>query len=369
MAHDFQRPGLPYDNEALQNDKRYQIITRTNNRPATDVMIDTDFNYLIDAVRQLDVDISGINAGILTGSDIPGNANFLPTTDGAGNISWVDISDENVRDESISASKLIPQTITDNELMDASVVADKIAPNAITTIKILDANITTAKIADGAITEDEIDDNAVTTVKIADANVTTSKIADANVTTVKIADANVTTSKIADANVTTDKILDANVTTSKIVDKAVTADKIADHTITPAQIDPTLLTGAAVKADQKSGTSITTFTNPAVQQFHPSAAKFWCTFDGTLAGTNAPTSGYNVVSVTRSTAGEYIINYITPFTSAEYSVLPSSYSTLTTVTIGVMARTTNSTTIQIFKIANSAGIDQPYVSVVGFGLQ
>ena len=349
MAHDFQRPGLPYDNEALQNDKRYQIITRTNNRPATDVMIDTDFNYLIDAVRQLDVDISGINAGILTGSDIPGNANFLPTTDGAGNISWVDISDENVRDESISASKLIPQTITDNELMDASVVADKIAPNAITTIKILDANITTAKIADGAITEDEIDDNAVTTVKIADANVTTSKI--------------------ADANVTTDKILDANVTTSKIVDKAVTADKIADHTITPAQIDPTLLTGAAVKADQKSGTSITTFTNPAVQQFHPSAAKFWCTFDGTLAGTNAPTSGYNVVSVTRSTAGEYIINYITPFTSAEYSVLPSSYSTLTTVTIGVMARTTNSTTIQIFKIANSAGIDQPYVSVVGFGLQ
>ena len=87
MPHNFQRPGLPYANEALQNDNRYQIITRANQRPATDIMLDTDFNYVIDGLRQLDIDIAGVEAGILPGSDDPANANFLPTTDGEGNIS------------------------------------------------------------------------------------------------------------------------------------------------------------------------------------------------------------------------------------------------------------------------------------------
>jgi microcystin-dependent protein len=206
MAHNFQRPGLPYANEALQNDNRYQIITRANQRPATDIMLDADFNYVIDGLRKLDIDIAGIAVGILPGSDNPDNANFLPTTDGAGNISWIDIADLNIRDNSVAGSKLFAQTITSRELGNAETTADKLAPNSVTTIKVLDFNITANKLAPQSVFTDKIVDLNVTAAKLAVDSVPTDKIVDLNITTAKIADANVTTPKIADANVTLTKL-------------------------------------------------------------------------------------------------------------------------------------------------------------------
>lgn len=38
-------------------------------------------------------------------------------------------------------------------------------------------------------------------------------------------------------------------------------------------------------------------------------AHAWCVFDGTTAGTNAPTAGFNVTSVTRNAAGDYSVNF------------------------------------------------------------
>lgn len=197
MAHDFQRPNLPHATESLQNDKRYQIITRSNNRPATDVMLDTDFNYVIDGLRQLDIDIAGISAGILPGSDNPANANFLPTPDGEGNISWIDISDINIRDSSVTGSKLFAQAITSRELGDGAVTTPKLATNSVTTIKILDFNITADKLAPDSVFTDKIVDLNVTAEKLAANSVTTDKIVDLNVTTPKLADANVTLVKLA----------------------------------------------------------------------------------------------------------------------------------------------------------------------------
>jgi microcystin-dependent protein len=197
MAHNFQRPGLPYDNESLQNDKRYQIITRSDERPATDVMIDTDFNYVIDGLRQLDIDIAGVVKGILPGSDNPDNANLLPTTDGAGNISWIDISDVNIRDNSVTGSRLFSQAITVRELGDGSVTTPKLATNSVTTIKVLDFNITANKLAVDSVLTDKIVDLNVTAEKLAADSVTTDKIVDLNVTTAKIADANVTLAKLS----------------------------------------------------------------------------------------------------------------------------------------------------------------------------
>lgn len=197
MAHNFQRPGLPYDNESLQNDKRYQIITRSDERPATDVMIDTDFNYVIDGLRQLDIDIAGVEAGILPGSDNPANANLLPTTDGEGNISWIDISDVNIRDNSVTGSRLFAQAITVRELGDGSVTTPKLATNSVTTIKVLDFNITANKLAPDSVLTDKIVDLNVTSEKLAADSVTTDKIVDLNVTTAKIADANVTLAKLS----------------------------------------------------------------------------------------------------------------------------------------------------------------------------
>jgi microcystin-dependent protein len=160
-------------------------------------MLDTDFNYVIDGLRQLDIDIAGVEAGILPGSDDPANANFLPTTDGAGNISWVDISDENIRDASISGSKLLPQAITDRELGDGSANTSKLATNSVTTIKVLDFNITANKLAPDSVPTDKIVDLNVTAAKLAANSVPTEKIVDLNVTTSKIANANVTLAKLA----------------------------------------------------------------------------------------------------------------------------------------------------------------------------
>ena len=197
MAHNFQRPSLPYEGESLQNDKRYQLLTRAKDRPPTDAALDTDFNYLIDAARQLDEDIANVAAGILPGADDPENENFFPTTDGDGNISWTDVSDENVRDRSLSAVKMLPGTLTAFEMMDGTLTANKLAPNAVTTIKILDFNVTANKLAPDAATTEKIPDEAITTPKISSGAVTTEKIPDDAITTPKIVDGNVTLIKLA----------------------------------------------------------------------------------------------------------------------------------------------------------------------------
>jgi hypothetical protein len=48
--------------------------------------------------------------------------------------------------------------------------------------------------------------------------------------------------------------------------------------------------------------------------------KAWCRFNGTTAGTNAPTAGYNVTSVTRNGVGDYTINFTVNMADANYCV-------------------------------------------------
>ncbi|KKL70385.1 hypothetical protein LCGC14_2105420, partial [marine sediment metagenome] len=81
---------------------------------------------------------------------------------------------------------------------------------------------------------------------------------------------------------------------------------------------------AAGQAAVETGTSIIRAVTPGVQQFHESAAKAWLIFDGTvvdgvtdLAGVNAE---YNVSSVIDQAPGEYVINWDTDFSSANYAV-------------------------------------------------
>lgn len=74
----------------------------------------------------------------------------------------------------------------------------------------------------------------------------------------------------------------------------------------------------AAKSDQQTATSTILTVNPSQQQSHPSSAKAWAMWNGTTAGTNAPTVGYNVTSVTRNSAGVYTINFTTAFSTANY---------------------------------------------------
>ena len=226
MTHNFQRPNLPYNNESLPNDNRFQVLTRSLQAPPTDIMLDSEFNSLTDAVRTLDQDIANVVAGNIPGSNIPGNRDMMLSTDGGGNIFFKFVSDENVQPSSIGANKLIPSSISSLELGNASVISNKLSPNSVTTIKILDGNVTSDKLADGSVVatklandsvvENKIQDNAVTSNKIFNNSVTTDKILDANVTNSKITDNAITTNKIADNAVTNQKILDKNVTVAKI---------------------------------------------------------------------------------------------------------------------------------------------------------
>lgn len=362
MPQNFTRPNLPYANVSLPNDKRYQLLTRSNRRPPTDIMIDSDFDYVIDSLNILDLQMEGIVLGQIPGIADPLNASKLFTTDGDGNGSWVFVQASNILDQSITGNKLFPQTITSLQLADGGIPASKIASNAITTIKILDANITFAKMAPDSVGTINLVDANVTLEKMAADSVDTPNLVDDCVTTPKILDANVTTAKIADANITTAKILDLNVTTGKIADGAITLPKIAGGVLTPA----------ASKADQIAAVSSTVYTSPSVQQNHPSAVKFICVFDGTTVGTNPPLFGYNVVSIERISSGLYKINFTIPFTSAVFGVsITSSFraSSPTSYLTGYyVSSTANSVTITTQDINLIVG-DSSYVSIEGFGLQ
>lgn len=56
------------------------------------------------------------------------------------------------------------------------------------------------------------------------------------------------------------------------------------------------------------------------------AIRAWCLFDGTVAGTNAPTAGGNVSSVTRNGAGDWTVNFSVALPDTLYAVAGSSYN-------------------------------------------
>jgi hypothetical protein len=323
MVFNFQRPNLPYEAQSLPNAKRYQLLTRSGNRPPTDIMLDTDFDYIIDGMRDLDLAIVGVGAGILPGAGDINNVFKLPVTDGASHIGWVKITDNYIGPHSITNLSIMPQTITATEIQDGTITSDKIADGAVGTPELDGGSVTTGKIAALAVTNTELAANAVTadklaadsvtTIKILDANVTADKLAADSVTTIKILNANVTTDKLAANAVTEAKILDANVTTGKLAANAVTAAKIANDTITFTQINSSF---TATQAQQQAASSSSVYVSPARQQYHPSAVKARVLFNGS---NGTIIDAYNVSLVTRVSSGKYRITFPVAFADTNYS--------------------------------------------------
>lgn len=106
-------------------------------------------------------------------------------------------------------------------------------------------------------------------------------------------------------------------------DKSVPVSDKATEAMTQAWYDylkfmPVL--PAAAQADQEAGTSNTVAVTPGRQQSHPSAAKAWVTFTGS---TGAILASYNVASVTRNSAGNFVVTFTVPFSSASYAAVVS----------------------------------------------
>jgi len=93
----------------------------------------------------------------------------------------------------------------------------------------------------------------------------------------------------------------------------------------------------------------------------------WCVFDGTLTGTNAPTSGGNVTSVTRISAGQYTVNLTTAMPDVNYCVVANArMNTVASFAIPVGASNTTSSAF-IQAINNSMALaDANYVYVAIF---
>jgi hypothetical protein len=76
-----------------------------------------------------------------------------------------------------------------------------------------------------------------------------------------------------------------------------------------------LITNPATQAEQETGTSVAKAVTPGRQQFHPSAAKTWATFDS--AG--SASSSYNLTSITDTGTGNLTANIGTDFSSANWT--------------------------------------------------
>lgn len=75
----------------------------------------------------------------------------------------------------------------------------------------------------------------------------------------------------------------------------------------------------ASQAQQETGTALTAFTAPGVQQYHPSACKAWIRFNGVTPA--AIVGSYNISGINRISQGIYLLSFTSPMSTVSYSVV------------------------------------------------
>jgi len=186
MAENYHRPGTDYVPESRPNDNQFKIYTRNLKRPVPDQIYDINFGYTIDRLNDLDIRIGNAQIQALPGIDDALNVGKLLTLSQLNTISWVNVTSDNILDESILGLKLVPQTITQRELADGGIPTSKIAQQAITTGLLADECVTTDQLGEGAVTTDKIGASAVTSDEIADGAIRTAELANGAVTLAKL---------------------------------------------------------------------------------------------------------------------------------------------------------------------------------------
>jgi hypothetical protein len=374
----FYRPDPNYVLPDLPNSTRCQDITdSTPNNAYPAKYLDIDFAGAYAGLDNLQLQINGIAAGILPGSEDPLNNNKAVIKDPNGTISFVFISDENVLAGGLSTVSFAANSVNSNILGNGSVITAKILDRAVTQNKLALLSVGSPQIINDSITNEKIHD--VDGSKINDGSIPNEKHEPNSITNDKIHD--VDGSKINDGSIGNSKlslafppyeILCSGTSNPASIQSAGpgVAGQVATSNGPGALFTWQLPTQSATKANQIAANSTTVYTNPSVQQHHPSSAKFWCMFNGTTPGTNVPSAGYNVVSITRISAGIYRINYIIPFTTNNYCIsFSSSQNTFPAFTfIKINSLDTNSCTIETVG-SNGSVADCSIVCVTGYGVQ
>lgn len=125
--------------------------------------------------------------------------------------------------------------------------------------------------------------------------------------------------------------------------------------------------GYAAKSDMINATDAVLIVTASQVVNHPGVAKSYCKFDGTKTGTNAPTAGYGVTSVTRNSSGNYTINLTTAMSNADYTIsLASRHDAYSPTQPSIISQGVSSFTVALFNGAgNPADHDFVHVSVHG----
>lgn len=136
---------------------------------------------------------------------------------------------------------------------------------------------------------------------------------------------------------------------------ALTAGGLPDNAVLTADI-----ANAQITAPKLSGAQ--TGTAPVY------GIRAWCTFDGTLIGTNAPTAGGNVTSVTRNGVGDYTVNFAVGMSTATYGVIcDASTGTATTQINDVYPITKTTASVRVINYPSGAYVDRQAMSVMVIG--
>lgn len=98
-------------------------------------------------------------------------------------------------------------------------------------------------------------------------------------------------------------------------------------------------------------------------------ARAWCVFNGSTAGTNAPTAGGNVSTVTRNSVGNWTVNLATAMPTSTFAALAmSNRSSGTGNETGLSIAATTTSTVTIVNYGyDGAYRDSSLISVAVFG--
>lgn len=116
-----------------------------------------------------------------------------------------------------------------------------------------------------------------------------------------------------------------------------------------------------------TGRDIPMFTLAAAPMAPTSAthAKAWAVWNGTTAGTNAPTAGHNVTSVQRTATGSYRLTLTTALSSVDCAAVASC--NLATDSTHVRVSNVGTTTVDVFVYVAGTLTDSSEVKAIVFG--
>lgn len=141
-------------------------------------------------------------------------------------------------------------------------------------------------------------------------------------------------------------------------DNTVGADKIVDDAVTKAKVNADVF---ASQATMETATATDEAVTPGNMKHHPLMPKALCVFNGKTTGTNAPTYGVGITSVTRNGTGDYTITFSTAFANTNFIISAIAMTNSSTyadqggqiIEEYVNARTT--TTVRLYSQSMRAG--------------